>query len=115
MCQYYCEVRRALDVPAACFNPPPKVDSSFMVLVRHEEKPCVASDEGLLLRLIKGAFAMRRKTLVNNLIACFPMDRDQAAAVMETAGLAAQCRAEAVSIEQFCVLADEIAKLMKKD
>ena len=33
LCQYFCEVRRALDVPAACFTPPPKVDSSFMVPV----------------------------------------------------------------------------------
>ena len=113
MCQYYCEVKRALDVPAACFNPPPKVDSSFMVLERHEDKPCKASDEALLLRLIKGAFAMRRKTLVNNLIACFPIDRDQATAVLEASGLGAQCRAEAVSIAQFCVLADEIAKIVK--
>ena len=113
MCQYYCEVKRALDVPAACFNPPPKVDSSFMVLERREEKPCKASNETLLLRLIKGAFAMRRKTLVNNLIACFPLDRDQAAAVMEAAGLGAQCRAETVSIAQFCLLADEIEKVIK--
>ena len=113
MCQYYCQVKRAMDVPATCFNPPPKVDSSFMVLERYEQKPCAASNEALLLRLIKGAFAMRRKTLVNNLIACFPIDRDQAASVLEASGLGAQCRAEAVSIEQFCLLADEIEKIVK--
>ena len=84
-----------------------------MVLERCEVKPCEASDEALLLRLIKGAFAMRRKTLVNNLIASFPIDRDQAAAAIEAAGLGAQCRAEALSIEQFCLLSDELAKLLK--
>ena len=67
-------------------------------------------DEALLLKLIKGAFAMRRKTLVNNLIACFPLDREQAAACIEAAGLNVQCRAESLSIEQFCLLADEITK-----
>ena len=113
LCQYYCSVRRALDVPAACFTPPPKVDSSFMVLERYEQKPCQASDEDLLMRLVKGAFAMRRKTLVNNLVAAFPLDRQQAACIIEAAGLNAQCRAEAVSIEQFCLLADEIDKLIK--
>ena len=46
LCQYYCDVRRALDVPAACFTPPPKVDSSFMVLERLEEKPFKASESG---------------------------------------------------------------------
>lgn len=113
LCQYFCAVRRALDVPAECFTPPPKVDSSFMVLERLQEKPFEAKDEALLLKLIKGAFAMRRKTLINNLIACFPIDRAQAAACIEAAGLNAQCRAETLSIEQFCLLADEIAEIMK--
>ncbi len=112
LCQYFCEVRRALDVPAACFTPPPKVDSSFMVLERWTEKPFSADDEALLLRLIKGAFAMRRKTLINNLIACFPIDRAQAAAAMDAAGLDAQCRAEALSIGQFCSLCGQIGKTL---
>lgn len=112
LCQYFCEVQRAVDVPAACFTPPPKVDSSFMLLTRYAEKPCEAGDEALLLRLIRGAFAMRRKTLVNNLVACFPIDRGQAAAAIEAAGLDAQCRAETLSIAQLCRLCDEIAKLL---
>ena len=113
MCQYFCEVRRALDVPAVCFNPPPKVDSSFMVLERYVQKPCEPANEALFLKLVKGAFVMRRKTLVNNLIASFPIGREQAAAVLEAAGLGAQCRAEELSIKQFCLLADELDKLVK--
>lgn len=113
LCQYFCEVRRALDVPAACFNPPPKVDSSFMVLERYAQKPCEPTNEALFLKLVKGAFAMRRKTLVNNLIASFPIGRDQAAAALEAAALGAQCRAEELSIGQFCLLADELDKLVK--
>lgn len=113
LCQYFCEVRRALDVPAVCFTPPPKVDSSFMVLERYAEKPCEAADEALFLRLVKGAFAMRRKTLVNNLIAAFPIGREQAATALETAGLNAQCRAEELSIGQFCRLADVLANALQ--
>ena len=110
LCQYFCDVQRAADVPAACFNPPPKVDSSFMVLTRYEHKPHAAQDEALMLRLIKGAFVMRRKTLVNNLIACFPLSREQAGTAIEAAGLDLQCRAESLSIAQLCLLADEIGK-----
>ncbi len=113
LCQYYCSVRRALDVPAACFTPPPKVDSSFMVLERYQNKPFQASDEALLLKLIKGAFAMRRKTLANNLVSCFPISRDQAVAAIAAAGLGAQCRAESLTIEQFCMLSDQLVLLMK--
>ena len=112
LCQYFCVVRRALDVPAACFTPPPKVDSSFMVLERRTEKLYAVADEALLMRLIRGAFAMRRKTLINNLIACFPLDRQQAAAAMEAAGLNAQCRAEALSIGQLCSLCEQIGRLL---
>lgn len=113
LCQYFCCVRRALDVPAECFTPAPKVDSSFMILERYQEKPYAASNEAQLLRLIRGAFAMRRKTLVNNLVSCFPVDREQAAAAIEAVGLNVQCRAEALTIEQFCRLSDELERFAK--
>lgn len=109
LCQYHCDVRRALDVPAACFTPPPKVDSSFMILEKRMEKRYRTENESVFLKLIKGGFAMRRKTLINNLMACFSMDRAQASAVIAEIGLPAQCRAESLSIEQFCALADQIA------
>lgn len=109
LCQYYCDVQRALDVPAACFTPPPKVDSSFMVLVRREAPLYDVADEAVFLRLVKGAFAMRRKTLVNNLVSAFPFDRTEATRLIEAAGLSAQARAEELSIESFCELSNCIA------
>ena len=109
LCQYYCDVRRALDVPAACFNPPPKVDSSFMVLVRRDAPEYAVDDERVFLRLVKGAFAMRRKTLVNNLISAFPIDREEAARIIEAVGLPAQARAEQLSIRDFCALSQQLS------
>lgn len=114
LCRYFCDVRRALDVPAACFTPPPKVDSSFMVLERRAEPRFAVRDEALLMRLVKGAFAMRRKTLVNNLTACFPLERLQAAEAIEAAGLEAQCRAESLSIEQLCALCDQVEQRIRR-
>lgn len=105
LCQYYCEVSRALDVPAACFTPAPKVDSSFMLLVRRDTFPFPETDEKTFLKLVKGAFLMRRKTLVNNLVSCFSMDREQAFAMLEAAHIPAQARAESLSIGDFCQLA----------
>lgn len=109
LCQFYYDVRRALDVPAACFTPPPKVDSSFMVLVRREQPLCVPADEALFLRLVRAAFVMRRKTLVNNLVAGFSLSREEAAAMLEETGLRAQARAEELSIGDFCALSDRLA------
>ena len=112
MCQYHYRVTRALDVPAACFNPPPKVDSSFMVLERLE-KPCVdAGDEAVFAQLVRNAFAMRRKTLLNNLVSGFSLNREQAAACLEAAGLSAQARAEELSLEDFAGLARQLQNAM---
>ena len=112
MCQYLCDVQRALDVPAACFTPPPKVDSSFMVLVRRTSPLYAVADEALFLRLVRGAFAMRRKTLVNNLIAAFSMSRDRAEACLASCGIDPQARAESLSIQTLCVLSDEVARTL---
>ena len=111
LCQYLCEVRRALDVPAACFTPPPKVDSSFMVLERREAPLCSVHDEALFMKLIRGAFVMRRKTLVNNLMSAFSLSREEASACIDRAGLPAQVRAEALSIEELARLCNEISGL----
>ena len=115
LCRYRYDVRRALDVPAQCFNPPPKVDSCFMVLERRSEGAFPVRDEALLLRLIRGAFVMRRKTLANNLSACFAMDRAQALACIEATGLGAQARAEELSLAQFCALADRIGEFLAQE
>lgn len=111
LCQYLCEVRRALDVPAACFTPPPKVDSSFMVLERRETPLCAVADEALFMKLVRGAFVMRRKTLVNNLMSAFALSREEATGCLERVQLPAQVRAEALSIEELARLSGEIAAL----
>ena len=109
MCQFLCHVQRALDVPAECFTPPPKVDSSFMVLERREAPLYEVKSEALFFKLVRGAFVMRRKTLVNNLMAAFALSREDATQVVENAGLPAQVRAEALNIEQFAHLANLLA------
>ncbi len=53
-------------VPPGVFNPPPKVDSGVLRLIRKKEYslPC---DEKLLFTVVKTAFGQRRKTLRNSL------------------------------------------------
>ena len=111
LCQYACEVRRALDVPAACFTPPPKVDSSFMVLERRLTPLFAPKDEALFLHLVRAAFAMRRKTLLNNLTAGLALSREQAAQALDAAGLRMSTRAEELSMGELCALADAVHTL----
>lgn len=108
LCQYYCDVRRALDVPAACFTPPPKVDSAFMVLEKRDAPLRPVKDEKLLWRLVRASFAMRRKTLVNNLMSGLSITREAAQGCILAAGLDEKARAEELSVENFCVLCEKI-------
>lgn len=113
LCQYHYHVVRALDVPAACFNPPPKVDSSFMVLERLEQLSADAGDEAVFTRLVRGAFAMRRKTLLNNLVSGFSLSREQATACLESSGLSLQARAEELSLADFARLSKQLQALSR--
>lgn len=107
----------SLDVPAACFEPRPRVDSRFLVLERRGKPPYPVSDEALLLRVVRGGFAMRRKTMANNLGSLFAAPKEQCLAWLDDAGLSDTIRAEQMDFPAFCRLTDVIAgqKLAKAD
>ena len=111
LCRYHFDIRKALDVPAACFTPAPKVDSAFMVMERRLTPLCPVTDEALLWRLVRAAFAMRRKTLLNNLMGGMGMTREAAQDCLLRAGLGERARAEELSVEAFCTLCESIHSL----
>lgn len=67
MVQYYCRVERLFDIAPGAFRPIPRVDSAFVRLVPHREKPVEVPDVAALSRLVAQAFSQRRKTLRNSL------------------------------------------------
>ena len=107
-CQYMCEPHLAMDVPAACFTPPPKVDSAFIVLPLREKPAVEVKSEEMFFKVAAAAFASRRKTMVNNLCATFRVERPQAAEWMRAAGLNEMVRGEKLSLEELAGLADAI-------
>ncbi len=64
---YYAAVKKQFNVGAANFSPKPKVDSAVITITPYKDKPVKPDNEKLFFRVLKGAFAMRRKTLVNSL------------------------------------------------
>ena len=108
--QWYMDAEILFDVPPSCFVPQPKVTSSVIRLKRRTEKPVAVKDERLMFQLIRAAFNMRRKTLAN---ACGMningVTREDVTAALERIGLDGNIRGEAMSIEQFARLADEIS------
>lgn len=105
-CQYYCQPELAMDVPARLFTPPPKVDSAFVLLPVREHPPVDVCSEEDLFRVAGAAFALRRKTMTNNLCATFRMDRQHAVSLMEQAGLDEKIRGEKLTLEELARLAN---------
>ena len=83
----------------------------MVTLTSREEKTPVRSEEQLF-RVIRAAFSMRRKTLVNCLAASaeIPLGKEEAKSLLEEEGLDPNIRGEALSLEQFARLSDRIGE-----
>jgi len=106
--EYFATAEEAVFVPAECFTPQPKVDSSFMLLTLREKPTVTVADEGLLFRVIRTSFAMRRKTILNNLMGGFGLPREKAASLLEQSGIDPGERAEVISLARFAALSEAI-------
>ena len=63
-------------------------------------------DEKRFFKLVNTAFALRRKTLCNNLVSSYHLTREEAAAWLSRAGLSETVRGEALTLQQFADLAN---------
>ena len=104
MVQYHCQVERLFTVGPAAFRPRPKVDSAFVRLIPHREKPATANDPALLADLVRDAFNHRRKTLRKGLNGIV----DET--TFETAGIDPGKRPEQLSVAEFVRLANSLAR-----
>jgi 16S rRNA (adenine1518-N6/adenine1519-N6)-dimethyltransferase len=108
--QYLTETRRVFDVPAGAFTPPPRVESTVIHMVVRSEPPVKVLDETLFRKVIRSCFAMRRKTLRNNVSATFGVSGEEAAKLLEAAALDPSNRAEQLGLPEFARLADALSK-----
>lgn len=110
--EYFGSPEVLVEVPRAAFDPPPHVDSAFIRIAMHSEKPVQAVDDGMMLKVIKAAFLMRRKKLTNNMKAVFSLDRDQAEAVLAEAGIDVNVRGESLEIEELARISNVLSAKM---
>ncbi|WP_103865363.1 16S rRNA (adenine(1518)-N(6)/adenine(1519)-N(6))-dimethyltransferase RsmA [Aquimarina sp. I32.4] len=101
--QAFYDAEYLFTVPPDVFNPPPKVDSGVLRLIRKKEYT-LSCDEKLFLRVIKTAFGQRRKTLRNSLKS-FQLPEE-----IRTLELFA-LRPEQLTVDQFIELTQLIEKL----
>lgn len=108
--QYYAHPEVITYVSPGCFIPKPNVGSAVIRLTRYKEPPVHVDNEAFLFRLIRAAFNQRRKTLANGIAnaADISCSREQVQEALEEVGLSASVRGEALTLEQFASLTNEL-------
>lgn len=99
----YFGVRAAFPVAAGSFSPPPKVDSTVVVMEPLDEPRVSLIDESFFKEVVRKAFGTRRKTL-SNALKGLAKSREDLTAVFAEAGIDPGRRAETLSIEEFSAL-----------
>lgn len=109
--RYYAQPYLAANVPPNCFIPRPGVGSAVIRLTRHQDPPVETKDRQLMFRLIRASFNQRRKTLLNGLYNSpeLGFTKEEIAKAIETLGLPAAVRGEALTLGQFAELSNLLA------
>ncbi|MFA6311377.1 MAG: 16S rRNA (adenine(1518)-N(6)/adenine(1519)-N(6))-dimethyltransferase RsmA [Sterolibacterium sp.] len=103
MLQYRYEMERLFLVPAAAFDPAPKVASAIVRMVPRPASALVAADAAVFARVVTAAFGQRRKMLRNTL-------RDMLAeSELAALGIRPTARAEELGVAEFVRIANVLA------
>ena len=102
--RYYSEPKILFEVSRGSFMPPPNVDST-VIRLDIREKPAVDCDRRSFFRVVRACFSLRRKTVLNCLSSGLSISKADAAALLESAGVEPNARAEQLSMEQFAGIA----------
>jgi 16S rRNA (adenine1518-N6/adenine1519-N6)-dimethyltransferase len=98
------DMRREFIVPPGCFKPSPKVDSAVLSFVPLAAPRVPVGDEVVFRRVVKGAFGMRRKTLINCLKAAELTTIDELHGILAGCGIEGKRRGETLSLDEFAAL-----------
>lgn len=94
------------------FFPAPNVDSA-VVRIDIDRAKLDGENVALLHKLVRSSFAMRRKTLANNLSVAFQIDKQEAGKIIEEAGFSPMVRGEALSLDDYKKLTKKLETRIK--
>jgi 16S rRNA (adenine1518-N6/adenine1519-N6)-dimethyltransferase len=109
--QVYGSPSIRMRIPGGAFYPPPKVDSA-VVRIDIYAQPLIPSDRiETFFKLAKAGFSQKRKTLRNSLSGGMHISGDQAAHLLNSAGIDPQRRAQSLTIQEWGGLTDGYLRL----
>jgi len=113
--QYHARLSPLLEIPRQAFYPKPKVSSTVVQFEFSKPFPRRADDEEFFRKVVRAAFAHRRKTLLNSLRGTFPSWEVQSTLnAMKHCAIDPQRRAETLSIDDFLSLSAALASFLDK-
>jgi len=114
--RYHARVSPLLEIPKEAFYPRPKVASMVVELDFTEPHGTRAGNEEAFKKVVKGAFAHRRKTLINSLRGAFPQwDPERTlTAIIKEGGIDPGTRAERMGIDDFIRLSEILESFFDK-
>ncbi|MFZ5863607.1 MAG: 16S rRNA (adenine(1518)-N(6)/adenine(1519)-N(6))-dimethyltransferase RsmA [Nitrospirota bacterium] len=104
---YAADVRKGFAVAAGSFSPRPAVESAVVVITPRGQPAIVVRDEPTLMRVIRAAFAHRRKVLANALTD-EGFAKPAVIAALQESRIDPTRRGETLSLEEFGWLADAV-------
>lgn len=114
--KFYAKGEIIAVVPPKVFIPPPKVDSAVVKLIRRDKPPVSLADENFFFKVVRAAFAQRRKTLLNALDNSLGMKvgRDRIGEALMNSNVDGRRRAETLSIEEFGEIANNLYRIVRE-
>ena len=109
---YYAQARKLFDVSRGSFMPSPKVDSCVIELDLTKKGDYKVTDEALFFKMVKSAFAQRRKTILNSLSSGMGIEKEKITLAVENAGLSLTARAETLTMDELVTLSNKISEVI---
>ena len=108
--QYYSDITILFRIPGTVFYPATAVDSAVVRLtVRPPVTPVDNEEE--FFKVVRAAFAKRRKTLLNTLSSSgLGLDKNQLEIILNNTGIDPKCRGETLTLADFARLTEQISR-----
>lgn len=107
---YYAQAEILFEVGRESFIPPPNVDSAVIQLKIRDNPPVTVNDEKNFFRLVKCAFAQRRKTFVNTVSNTAGTEKSVLKAALAQLALPETVRSEQLTMEQLAALSNMLSQ-----
>ncbi len=108
--RYHARSKVLLEVSRNAFYPKPKVDSKVLEIDFGHPYPVRAASASGFTKVVRGAFAHRRKTLLNSLMGAFPNhDREEFIGALRECDIDPGRRGETLDMDEFLCLSSALA------